>query len=57
MENVIDSDARKNVDGNVGSPRRIDNTAQSMSSRSSALRHCVTSSGALLGVIVLSVLS
>ncbi|XP_032679470.1 lachesin-like [Odontomachus brunneus] len=55
-ENVINNlDKHKNVDGNIG-PRRIDNTPQSMSSKSSTW-HCVTRSSAVICIIVLSALS
>ncbi|XP_024869486.1 neurotrimin-like [Temnothorax curvispinosus] len=54
-ENVIDTDSHKSVDSDVGQ-RRIDNTAQSMSSKSSTW-HCLTRSSAAICIIVLSALS
>ncbi|KAL0110291.1 hypothetical protein PUN28_013736 [Cardiocondyla obscurior] len=54
-ENVIDTNSHKNVGNDVGQ-RRIDNTAQSMSSKSSTW-HCVTRSSAAIFIIVLSALS
>ncbi|XP_071643522.1 neurotrimin isoform X1 [Temnothorax longispinosus] len=54
-ENVIDTDSHKSVDSDVGQ-RRIDNTAQSMSSKSSTW-HYLTRSSAAICIIVLSALS
>lgn len=54
-ENVIDTNSHKSIDDDVGQ-RRIDNTAQSMSSTSSTWR-CVTRSSAVICIIVLSALS
>ncbi|TGZ56530.1 Lachesin, partial [Temnothorax longispinosus] len=54
-ENVIDTDSHKSVDSDVGQ-RRIDNTAQSMSSKSSTW-HYLTRSSAAICIIVLSALA
>lgn len=56
-ENVIDSNSHKSFDDDNGvGSQRIDNTAQSMSSKSSTWR-CVTRSSAVICMIVLSALS
>ncbi|RLU14912.1 hypothetical protein DMN91_012799 [Ooceraea biroi] len=54
-ENVIDSNSHKSFDDDIG-PQRIDNTAQSMSSKSSTWG-CMTRSSTVICIIVLSALS
>ncbi|XP_011698641.1 PREDICTED: neurotrimin-like [Wasmannia auropunctata] len=55
-ENVIDTDSRKSVDSDVGQ-RRIDNTAQSMSSKSSTWHRVQRRASAAICIIVLTALS
>ncbi|XP_028044529.1 lachesin isoform X2 [Monomorium pharaonis] len=55
-ENDIDTDSHKSADSDVGQRRQYDNTAQSMSSKSSTW-HRVARSSAAICIIVLSALS